>query len=882
VDAGIKQQQSANGSIGDFVWNDLNQDGLQDAGEPGISGVIVRLLNAATNAVVATTTSDAAGKYIFNDLPAGNYLVDFITPAGFTTTSRLNTNVEASATDSDVDPVTSRTVSITLAAGQRITTVDAGYWQTNGDAGIIGDRVWLDANQNGIQDIGEKDVQGITVVLYDGANTAIKQTVTDAAGNYLFTNLAAGNYTVGFSNIPAGYTFTTPGLGTVATGSDANPVTGRTATITLAAGQTNLNVDAGIRSTMAGTASLGNRVWNDLNNNGLQDAGEPGIPGVTVELLDAAGNPIDSDPVTAGVQPTTRVTNALGEYLFTGLTAGDYRVRFSTLPAGFNASPKGAGTNRDIDSDGNPIAGGTSTTDVVSVASGEERLDIDLGLYNPTAPTGQIGDFVWFDSNNNGVQDGGEQGVPGVSVSLLNASNTVIATTVTDANGNYRFVNLADATYSVKFSNLPAGFVFSPKDLGGNDNLDSDADPVTGQTGTYTIAGGNTNITVDAGIYSTRAALGDYVWFDANSDGIQDATEKGIAGITVTLYDAANVAVTSAVTDQNGRYFFSNLNPGTYTVGFSTIPTKLAFTLTDVVAAGDAADSDVDPATGKTGPVTLTAGQVNLTIDAGLKPVIPASIGDFVWYDLDRDGLQDPGEPGVPGVIVTLYNAANQPIGSAVTDGNGYYLISNVPPGTGYYVVFSNKPDVTAPWTLQNVGGAGANNNSKADATGRTGNITLAEGQNINNIDAGLFRIINLSGNVWHDSNGMEDNLVNNTGMTPIPVGLRVYLVNFSNGAIIEGVRGISSLNGTYLFQNVNVNTNYRVYLTNQAFTVGTVFPNANFNTLPGTWTNTGEKLGITPGSDGIANGWLNVAVGVNNVVNANFGIKEGGGGGQQ
>ncbi len=882
VDAGLKQQQTTNGSIGDFVWNDLNQDGQQDSGEPGIADVAVRLINAVTNAVVATTATDVTGKYIFNDVLAGNYLVEFVTPAGYTTTSKLNNNVEASATDSDVDPATSKTASFILAAGQRITAVDAGYWQTSGGTSMIGDRVWLDANQNGIQDIGEKDVPGITVVLYDGTNTAIKQTVTDASGNYLFTNLAAGNYTVGFSNIPAGYTFTTQGLGTAATGSDANPATGRTATITLAAAQTNLDVDAGIRSAMAGTASIGNRVWNDLNNNGLQDANEPGIAGVTAELLDANGNPIDSDPVTAGIQPTTRLTNALGEYLFTGLAAGDYKVRFGTLPAGFNASPKAAGTNRDIDSDGNAIAAGTSTTDMVSVAAGEERLDIDLGLHNPTAPSGQIGDYVWFDSNNNGVQDATEQGVPGVSVSLLNASNNVLATTVTDANGNYLFANLADATYAVRFSNLPAGFVFSPKDQGGNDNLDSDADPATGQTGTYTITAGNTNLTVDAGIYSTRAALGDYVWFDADNDGTQDATEKGIAGVTVTLYDANNTAVTSTVTDQNGRYFFSNLDPATYTVGFGTIPTQLVFTIKDAVVAGDLADSDVDPATGKTGPVTLTAGQVNLSVDAGLRPFVPASIGDFVWYDLDRDGIQDPNEPGVPGIVATLYNAANQVIGSAITDGNGFYQISNVPAGTDYYVLFSNKPDPAAPWTLQNVGGAGANNNSKADATGKTGSFNVAEGQNITNIDAGLYRLISLSGNVWHDANGMDDNLVNKTSTTPIPVGLRVYLVNFSNGAIIEGVRGISSFTGTYLFQNVNVNTNYRIYLTNQAFNVGTVFPNSGFNTLPGTWTNTGEKLGITPGSDGIANGWLNVTVGVSSVVNANFGIKEGGGGGQQ
>ncbi len=872
VDGGIKAQNSANGSVGDYVWNDINKNGFQEPGEPGIAGVTVRLLDGTTNAVIATTTTDINGKYIFNDLPAGNYKVEFVTPAGYTTTTKLNSNVTASGVDSDVDPVNSRTATFALAAGQRITTVDAGYWLTTPPGtGKIGDRVWLDANQNGIQDATEASVQGVTVTLYDAANTAIKMAVTDANGNYLFTDLAAGNYTVGFSNLPAGYTFTTQGLGTAANGSDANPATGKTATIALAAGQINLDVDAGIRSSMAGTGSIGNRVWADLNNNGLQDAIEPGIQGVTVELLDAAGNPIDKDPNTAGVQPTTTVTNALGEYLFTGLAAGDYKVRFSTLPAGYNASPKAAGTNRDIDSDGNPIAAGTSTTDVVSLAAGEERLDIDFGLFNPTAPLGQIGDFVWFDSNNNGVQDATEQGVPGVTVTLINASNTVVATTVTDGNGNYRFVNVADGSYTVKFSNLPAGFTFSAKDAGGNDNTDSDADPATGTTGTYTISGGNTNLTVDAGIYSTRAALGDYVWFDANSNGTQDAAEKGIPGITVTLYDAANVAVTSAVTDQNGRYFFSNLNAGTYTVGFGTTPGKLVFTTKDVVSAGDAADSDVDPATGKTGSYSLVAGQVNLTVDAGLKPLVPATVGDYVWFDLNRDGIQDADEPGVPGVLVTLYNAANQPAGSAVTDGNGYYLISNVAAGNGYYTVFSNTPDPAAPFTLQNVGGAAATDNSKADATGKSTPFNVAEGENVSNIDAGIYRLINIHGNVWNDANGLTDLQINRTGVQAIPNSLNIYLVDVATNQVVQA----ESINqdGTYNFFNVDVNHSYVVVLSTIVAFPGQASP---IPFLPSGWQRVGENLGAGPlsGSDGVPNGLLFIDTETSDIFDANFGIR--------
>lgn len=875
VDGGIKNQVSSNASVGDYVWNDINKNGIQEAGEPGIPGVSIRLVNAVTNVIVATTTTDVNGYYIFNDVTPANYLVDFITPAGYTITTKLGTDPLNLNTDSDVDPGTSRTGTFTLAAGQRITFVDAGYWVTVGGTAKLGDRVWLDANQNGIQDAGEKSVGGMTVTLYDAANTAIKSVVTNAAGNYLFTDLAAGTYSVGFSNVPAGYTFTTPGQGTAATGSDANPTTGRTASVTLLAGQVNLDVDAGIRSSMAGTGSIGNRVWYDLNNNGLQDANEPGVLGATVELLDGSGNPVDKDPATPGVQPTVTATNALGEYLFTGLAAGDYKVKFSALPAGYVVVAKNAGTDRNLDSDGNPLATGTSSTDVLGLAAGEERLDIDLGIFNATAPLGQIGDFVWFDSNNNGIQDAGEQGVPGVTVTLINSSNaSVVATTVTDGNGMYRFVNLADASYQVKFSNLPAGFGFSPNDLGGNDGLDSDPNPLNGVTGSYTISGGNTNLTVDAGIYSTRAALGDYVWFDANSDGIQDATEKGIPGITVVLYDAANTAVNSAITDEKGRYFFSNLNPGAYTVGFSTIPSKMVFTAKDVVAAGDAADSDVDPATGKTGSYTLAAGQVNLTVDAGLKPFVPASVGDFVWYDLNRDGIQDAGEPGVPGVVATLYNSSNQVIGSAVTDGNGYYLISNVPAGSGYYVVFSNRPDPTASWTLQNVGGAAANNNSKADVNGQTTAFNVAEGQDVTNIDAGVYKIFNLSGNVWHDVNGMNDNLVNNTGplmvppAAPIPTGMRITMVDANTGIVLRST--LVAGNGTFNFVNVAPG-NYTLVLSPLPGIPGQPSP---FASLPSGWINTGEHLGLTPGRDAVINGKLTVSLTTFNITNANFGIQ--------
>jgi hypothetical protein len=293
------------------------------------------------------------------------------------------------------------------------------------------------------------------------------------------------------------------------------------------------------------------------------------------------------------------------------------------------------------------------------------------------------------------------------------------------------------------------------------------------------------------------------------------------------------------------------------------------------------------PLPGYTGPVDIPyttcdngipQACASATLHILVRPNVPGSIGDFVWYDLNRDGLQDVGEPGVPGVIVTLYNAANQVAGSAVTDGNGAYLISNVPPGTGYYVVFSNKPDATAPWTLQNVGGVAANNNSKADASGQTASFDVAEGQNITNMDAGVFLIVNISGHVWHDENGMTDNLVNQSNTTvPIPVGLRVYLINNTTG-LVERVANIPPGTGVFTFSNVQIFTNYYLILSGNAGFVGATPPAAR---VPN-WINTGEKLGLGFGQDGIIDGRLNVPVATSSRDNANFGIKSGTGNSKQ
>jgi SdrD B-like domain/Secretion system C-terminal sorting domain len=766
VDAGLLQQSAAKASLGDRVWNDLDNDGIQDAGEPGIEGVTVTLYAADGVTVVATTVTDAFGNYIFNNLDAGNYIVGFGTAPGFNRSTIVNTGTNDFG-DNDANATTGRTAVYNLVAGQRNLSVDAAYRSTSANTGRLGNYVWFDADKDGVQDAGEAPVGGVTVILYNSTGTPVDTTATDANGLYQFINLAAGTYSVGFTNLPAGLSFTASTGTTSAsntTNSDANPATGRTASFALAAGGNLQGLDAGLIAGVAsGLGSLGNKIWWDLDGDNVQDAGEPGTPGVTVTLLDygldgAAGGGDD------GPSRTT-VTNALGEYIFTGLPAGNYAVQFgtgNTLPAGATAVTQNSGGNDAIDSDGAAIAGGTSTTAVYRLGAGEDNLTVDLGIRNTAR--GSFGNRVWYDNGtgggvaNDGIQNGGEIGVAGVMVTLVNAAGqpvdragTVTTTpivTTTDANGYYSFADLtAGVAFAARFSNLPAGFDYTSKvGAGSGDDNRSDADLVSGLTPTVTIVANNHSLTLDAGITSTRAALGNYVWLDDNGDGVQDATEPGVPGVTVTLYrpgfgldgitgnadDALPVA--SMITDQNGQYLFNNLLPGTYEVAFGTLPSGLTFTQQNTPGDnGNNTNSDANPATGRTTGITLTAGEVDLTVDAGLfRP--RAVIGNYVWVDQNGNGVQDATEQPAPGVMVTLLNSAGNAVAVAITDANGNYLFPNVAPGT-YSLSFTNLPQGSS-FTTPDLGG---NDQADSDVSGTTiTGIVVTTTTNNLSFDAGI------------------------------------------------------------------------------------------------------------------------------------------------
>ncbi len=619
VDAGIvvktaPPEPTGTASIGDYVWFDTDKDGLQDRTEQAVAGVTVKLLDK-DGKVIATTTTDASGKYLFDKLPKGDYTVEFVAPDGhvFTTANAQEDGLDT--VDSDADLTTGRSGVISLGDNEHVRTVDAGLVKAAPPApklSSIGDYVWFDADKNGLQNGGEPSLAGVTVKLLDKDGETVATQQTDASGKYLFDQLQPGDYTVEFV-APDGHVFTAADAqddGFEALDSDADLTTGRSAVISLGEDEHVRTVDAGFVKAPPPPpvlSSIGDYVWVDADLDGRQEAGEQAYAGLAVRLLDEDGNVV-----------ATTTTDQSGKYLFDELQPGQYRVEFD-LPEGYTFTTANA-VQDDLDSDADPSTG---RSELITLGENEHIRTVDAGLCPPPPPPvlSSIGDYVWMDADKDGLQNSNEQAAAGVTVNLLDKDGRVVATQQTGADGKYLFDALQPGDYTVEFV-APEGYEFTAADAQNNglDILDSDADAGTGRSGVISLGEDEHVRTVDAGLclVPQTASLGDYVWLDTNKDGLQDADEQGVAGVTVTLIDQNGRGVATQQTDADGKYLFDDLDPGSYQVVFER-PEGYTFTTRDAEANTQGArDSDADLATGRSGLIDLEAGDHIRTIDAGL------------------------------------------------------------------------------------------------------------------------------------------------------------------------------------------------------------------------------------------------------------------------
>ncbi len=265
----------------------------------------------------------------------------------------------------------------------------------------------------------------------------------------------------------------------------------------------------------------------------------------------------------------------------------------------------------------------------------------------------KIGNYVWNDENQNGIQNNGENGIEGVTVQLTGITSngdTIDLTTVTDTVGFYAFDGLEKGTYKVKFEVLP-NHVFTYQNVG-NDGLDSDADTNTGETQNIFLTQSEYEDRWDCGMIflDEKIDIGDKVWYDFNRDGIQGLNEAGVENVIVRLREMpANVIVDVQVTNVVGYYLFEDVYPGDYKVEFALASFPAGGYILSPKDQGndDTKDSDADVSTGITDLITVYPFTLDiLTIDAGMfKECDNITDGGVIGYDEDLCGVgADPDE----------------------------------------------------------------------------------------------------------------------------------------------------------------------------------------------------------------------------------------------
>lgn len=651
------------GTIRGTVFDDRNINGMQDEGEPGISGVSIALLQ--DDATIDTTTTDEDGSYAFTSVLLGDYLVEETDLPGYTSetpnvrpVSLTSPGEEETVTFADygpsrvtgivfndidgdgskdgnergipgvpIDLLFEGTVEVTKTTDSNgvyfflwegldpgtytvrernlegyISITDdevevshAGLGQVDvvdfadRGVGIIDGTVFNDENGNQELDSGETGIGGVTISLFQD-DTMIRTTSTASDGYYEFIALGLDDYVVQETDLE-GYDSTTPNV----------------VTVTLTTSRHQAEADFGDR----GIGTIRGTVFNDQDGNQEQDVGEAGIQGVTVRLLQE-GSPV-----------FTTTTSGGGVYEFDPVWLGEYTVH-ETDPEGYVSTTEN-----------------TATVSLTMTQQVEVRNFGDRGV-------GTIQGTVFSDENGNEEQDEDEQGIPGVTITILQ-DGSVTSTTTTASDGSYRFTSQLLGDYTVRETN-PEGYTSTT------------ADEVE-----VSLTAPGQQETVDFGDRRAGAIEG-IVFSDDNGNEEQDTEEQGIPGVTISLRQD-NSTITTTTTASDGTYRFDPVWLGEYTVeetdpnGYvSTTPNEVTVSLT-------------------------TTSQIEV-IDFGNRGA--GTIRGTVFNDKNGDGIQNGGEPGVEGVAITVLQDSSS-ISTTMTASDGSYTFA--PLFLGDYTVRETNPD---------------------------------------------------------------------------------------------------------------------------------------------------------------------------------------------
>jgi len=727
----------------------------------------------------------------------------------------------------------------------------------------LGDYVWYDKNKNGIQDEGEKGIEGVVVHLLDDSGNPVNKpgtnnpyvVTTDANGKYIFDKLNHGDYKVKF-DIPTGYAISPSGATDDAKDSDAD--SSGIAQKILGVDEHNMNVDLGIN-----TPIISGHIFDDGNGDGNINGAPISKADDTqlyVTLLDKDGNAIATKPV-----------NSDGTYEFDGEDGvradSNYKVVLSkeqnatsgSLPTNWNNAdgekPSNSGSGNDGSADG-VLAVSVAKVDVPNNDLGINKKPVATDVSKPSElnPGGdtqvQVPNLNVTDTEDgkpttitikdlpanatlyyNGTAVTAGQVIPNfdptkLTVDPIDGDQTVVFHyTTTDAAG----VESEPATVTMPFTGVTlSGHVFDD----GNGDTNINGTPINKPDGTPLFA---TLVDKDGKVIKSIPVADDGTYSFSGADGVTANTEYSLVLSTAEGVAGQDAPTPALPTNWNNADGEQPNNSGAGNDG-------------QVNGAGD-------------GKMTLTTGSTatNPNNDFGInhKPVAndtskpvqlnPGGATQVQVPDLNVTDTED-GKPTTITIKDLPANATLYYNGTAVTAGQ---VIPNFDPTKLTVDPIDGDQTVVFHYTTTDAAGV-----ESEPAT-----VTMP------------FSGLGISGHLFDDGNG--DGNVNGAPVNK-PDGKQLYVNLLDEQGNVIAVKPLAD-DGTYVFtgtDGVTANTKYKLVLSTNQGTIGDPAPSAD---LPTNWNNTGENLNDTnaTGNDGAADGTIEVTLGTTNIPKIDFGINK-------
>jgi hypothetical protein len=630
------------GAIQGTAWHDVDEDGVRDKDpvtneliEPGLAGWTIFLdvnKNELQEPTEPKTVTDENGYFEFTDLPPDDYEVYEVLPGDWEITHTYDFRQTAAVT----------------AGG----TFVMDYGNFNNQSGSIHGTVWNDANGNGDRDLDpitgeftEPGLEGWTIFLDDNENDLLDagepSTITDANGVYHFLSLTAKNYTIAEVLLSSWA---------------VAPFFSSSQTVTVVAGESINNLDFANFTVLNG--SISGTVWNDLNRNGSRD-----FNSLTGAIIDTgiANWSVYLDLNRNGVWDTTEpktLTDVNGDYLFSDLQIGDYKVK-EVVPTGWEIAP--------LFNDGY----------TVTVFSGSNSVAHDFANYNlsVTVP-GTISGVVWNDLNSNGIRDTNpstglpETGLAGWVVfvdanadGLFTAGETQVTTA---SDGSYTLSNIQPGTVTIVLVSQTGWRATAP---------------LTNSRSIVLRSGDNLTNQSFGQAELRESSISGVIFFDKNLNGTRETDERGLSGITVyldqnnnQLLDLGEPQIVSSsdlfytpATDESGNYSFSHLATGSYQVRI-VLPDELSAT-----------------------PIAQLQKPVSIPTNQSITGVNFAAvyrdneINGLYFDDVNGNKVKDLDEPGLGGVTIYVDSNRNNQLDigedSTVSLIDGTYSLKHLKPG---------------------------------------------------------------------------------------------------------------------------------------------------------------------------------------------------------